>query len=890
VRVWDPSLGASYLTPASELVPIHAAPLPDAHVIAVAAVSSRIHDAVAKNLLLSPSDVPLTPLPHQIHALRRAMASDPVRMLLADEVGLGKTIEAGLIIRELKLRGKARRVLVVAPRGLTLQWVAEMRAHFGEEFELVMPSEVLARHGSSRAGTLWHRHDQVVTSMDAIKPIASRAGWTEKQVEAYNRDRFRAVVEAGWDLIVVDEAHRLAGASEGVARYELARELAKASPHLLLLSATPHNGDTEAFHRLISLLDERAFPSVEAVTRERVSPYVVRTEKRTAVDLDGRPLFVPRFTRPVRVSWGEGHEAEKALYEAVTEYVREGYARALRERSYGAGFLMVLFQRLVTSSTRAIRRALERRLEVISGEMLSRQQQLLLEEEYDEMIHLVGSMQGERSEVEGLIELARVAEAAGLNAKAEALLDLLVEVERQELDPDLKVLVFTEFTATQEMLRELLESVGYSVVTLNGMMDLDERLRVQREFAGDARVLISTDAGGEGLNLQFCHVVVNYDLPWNPMRIEQRIGRVDRIGQKKPVRAFNMLLESSIEHRVQELLEIKLQQILDDLGVDKLSDVLDSGEATADFERLYVDSLLDPGHLEARVEEFAQEVGRRARATREGSMLLSSESDASREHLYSVEHTLPRWVEALTVHAALGGGGEVVRRARWYEIYWPDGERWPRVLFDRSGAEEVEGAQVVSLVNDRIQGVLRREHVQVPGQPVAQLRIRGLPPGVGGFWSLWKLEVVAGPRRYRRYLPLFLHDDGRWLLPSARRIWDLLCLPDTKIEVTDVLPPEHTGYCWELMSDVAREHAASLLAEVEKEHEIWLARERDNLETYRRARHKTLMSVGLETVRQHRQAMLERELGRLQAELEEASNLLCELDAVLLLRVEAEDD
>src|SRR5690606_17633515 len=191
-------------------------------------------------------------------------------------------------------------------------------------------------------------------------------------------------------------------------------------------------------------------------------------------------------------------------------------------------------------------------------------------------------------------------------------------------DPTLKVLIFTEFVPTQVMLIEFLERRGFTVVSLNGAMDLDERRQAQRRFATDAQIMISTDAGGEGLNLQFCHVIVNYDLPWNPMKLEQRIGRVDRIGQKHVVRALNFALEDTVELRVREVLEEKLQRILEEFGVDKLSDVLDSEEGGVDIEQLYGGAVLSPEEAEARAGALAESIRARARSAREGSAVLGA--------------------------------------------------------------------------------------------------------------------------------------------------------------------------------------------------------------------------------------------------------------------------
>ena len=201
----------------------------------------------------------------------------------------------------------------------------------------------------------------------------------------------------------------------------------------------------------------------------------------------------------------------------------------------------------------------------------------------------------EKAEVDLLLNLARETEAQGTDAKAEALLELIYKLQQEENDPALKVLVFTEFVPTQAMLAGFLESRGFSVALLNGSMDLDARTKAQQAFARDVRVLISTDAGGEGLNLQFCHVVVNFDMPWNPMRLEQRIGRVDRIGQRHVVRAINFVLEDTVEHRVRQVLEEKLAVIAEEFGVDKASDVMDSVEAEPIFDELFVHGPAGPG-------------------------------------------------------------------------------------------------------------------------------------------------------------------------------------------------------------------------------------------------------------------------------------------------------
>ena len=544
-------------------------------------------------------------LPHQLATLERALSLDPVRLALCDEVGLGKTITSGAIFAEMKARGRLRRVVVVAPKSVQLQWVAEMSDRFREEFLRVGPGGFPMDAGVNP----WRAFDQIVCSLDAVKPLRRRAGWTPQQVAAYNTERFRALVEAGWDLVVIDEAHHVAGSSESVARHQLAVELAGTAPHVLLLSATPHSGKTDGFRRLLGLLDG-GFLHGREITRRTVAPLVARTEKRSAVDHHGMPLFQERYTE-LRVVPYDDRQVERDLYHRITEYVRHGWDAARRDGRSAAAFLVLLMQRLVSSSTAAILAALERRAAALGqpGDQLTlfsapdEWDEMVGEEQFAQLDRFVGpAWDSERAELETLLHLARSAHAAGADAKTRAFLELLGELRRRERDPDVKVLVFTEFVPTQDMLLDVLDAAGVPAVAINGSMSLSERAIAQQSFRDDAQVLVSTDAGGEGINLQFAHVVVNWDLPWSPSRLEQRIGRVDRIGQTHTVRAYNLVCENSVEARVLEVLDEKLTIILDELGADKRSDVLESASRHADA--LWTTAVVEPERLDDQSEEF----------------------------------------------------------------------------------------------------------------------------------------------------------------------------------------------------------------------------------------------------------------------------------------------
>jgi superfamily II DNA or RNA helicase len=779
--------------------------------IVYVASAARVADALTQDVLLAPIESSVIPLPHQIKALSRAIAGDRIRYLLADEVGLGKTIEAGLILRELKLRGLVKRVLVIAPKGLVTQWVGEMQLHFGETFQLVLPEDlktlrrispvsgswslVSGFEGDEEPGTRnqeptpsnpWKMFNQAIVPMDSVKPLEKRKGWTAAQVAEYNRERFEDLVSAGWDLVIVDEAHRLGGSTDQVARFKLGQGLCEAVPYFLMLSATPHQGKTDAFHRLVSLLDAQAFPDVGSVTRDRVQPYVIRTEKRHAITAEGTPLFKPRKTELAPVSWGETHRDQQLLYEAVTEYVREGYNQAMREKRSYIGFLMILMQRLVVSSTTAIRTTLERRLEALEAP----QEQLSLFPMYSEdewadldgqeqietlLITRLKALKNERVEVKLLMEAATRCMQAGADAKAEALLDWLYKLQAIEADPDLKALVFTEFVPTQQMLQQFLTERGFQVVCLNGSMDMDERKKVQEAFAEDARILISTDAGGEGLNLQFCHVVINYDIPWNPMRLEQRIGRVDRIGQTHVVRAVNFVFEDSVEHRVREVLEEKLTVIFEEFGIDKTGDVLDSAQAGQIFDDLYVDAILNPEEVDASVDKVITRLQEQTRDTQESSSILGATEDLGpSEAQRLMAHPLPHWVERMTVSYLRAHGGKAERNRRTWNLTWPDGEELTRVVFSGKEAEQAPTARHLTLEDARIRGLAMRLPRFAPGQPVSVITIPGITDEVKGLWSLWRIGIATMDWNRHRIMPLFLADGGKVFTPTARHLWDRL--------------------------------------------------------------------------------------------------------------------
>ncbi|EGW43824.1 DEAD/DEAH box helicase [Bilophila wadsworthia] len=930
-RIWLPNQDAVVRVPRSVLRPMSADLQPgiEAERIAYVAAAAKVAEVLEGSasttdghVLLAPMESNVIPLPHQIHALSRAISGDRVRYLLADEVGLGKTIEAGLVMRELKLRGLVRRILVVSPKGIATQWVAEMQTHFNEQFQLVLGEDIgtLQRlaPGVDQRNSAWSMFDQVIVSLDSVKPMDKRRGWTAERVADYNRSRFEDLITAGWDLVVVDEAHRLGGSTNQVARYKLGKGLAEAAPYVLLLSATPHQGKTDAFHRLMNLLDADAFPDLDSVSRERVAQYVIRTEKRKAIDADGKPLFKPRRTQMVPVAWESRHHLQQLLYEAVTDYVREGYNQALREKKRHIGFLMILMQRLVVSSTRAIRTTLERRLAALKeGEQQASLRMAELENSEEESESLdaemaelydmdgqelldellkshVSALQCEGSQVETLLDAAVRCEQGGPDAKAEALIDWIYELQAEEDEPDLKVLIFTEFVPTQQMLKGFLEARGISVVTLNGSMDMEERKQAQDAFCKSHRVLVSTDAGGEGLNLQFAHVIINYDLPWNPMRLEQRIGRVDRIGQPKTVRAINFVFKDSVEFRVREVLEQKLAVIFNEFGIDKTGDVLDSTQAGEMFEDMFASAILNPDGIETSVNHTVARLRNEIQQVRETSAIygISDEPDVqAAERLRS--HPLPHWVERMTVGYLNSHGGAASRKRSWWELNWPDGQEYRKAVFNAREADRLTNATLLNLENNRVRGLALNLPQIAAGQPLPCVSVGGLPASISGLWGLFEIRLQAGmyqktqllhiPMVRRGYVSVFLSEEGKLFLPTARHIWDMLQTAEVQVQTT--IGQNDSIIVYERLQEAAEHAGQDMFDALQQAHLASVAREEERGIVSFASRRKAIERVGLPEVRQFRLSSCDADESEWRSELQSARQIVPEIRPLLMLRI-----
>ncbi len=930
-RVWLPSSDAVVKVPRESLKPIGLDLDPGiekariVYIASAARVADVLENYVVKEegpVLLAPMDSKVIPLPHQIHALSRAIRHDRVRYLLADEVGLGKTIEAGLILRELKLRGLVRRTLVVSPKGIATQWVSEMETHFNERFEMILGEDLktLQRISNSKntpesfiAATPWTLFDQVVVSLDSVKPMDRRQGWSKEKIDDYNSSRFEDLVTAGWDLVIVDEAHRLGGSTDQVARYKLGKGLSEAAPYLLLLSATPHQGKTDAFHRLVTLLDETSFPDIDSVTRERVAPFVIRTEKRNAVDANGDPLFKLRQTQMFPVRWESLHGLQQRLYEAVTDYVRHGYNQAVLEENRAIGFLMILMQRLVVSSTRAIRSTLEKRLAILQNRVttLERMDQSSFPEMDLEIVHemdaqalldeLISSrmtaLENEADQVTLLLKSARESEQTGPDAKAESLMDWIYQLQSEENESDLKLLIFTEFIPTQMMLKEFLEARGISVSLLNGSMDMGGRKQAQEAFRDNTRVLVSTDAGGEGLNLQFCHVIINYDLPWNPMKIEQRIGRVDRIGQSKTVRAINFVFEDSVEFRVREVLEEKLSVIHQELGIDKTGDILDSARAGEIFEDIFTAAILNPDAIDATLDQSLARLKHQMDEIREASGIYSISDPVDIHAAQRLRgHPLPFWIETMVLSYLAAHGGSATRKRSWWDLSWPDQSEHKQVVFHSKDAVQYSGTALLNLEDPKVKGIALQIPPVVKSSPIACVSIASLPKELEGIWGLVEIRISAFtfsqnsqlriPTLRKGFISLFSTPQGKVYLPTARHIWE--ALSQEALIFKGVLSPESSVDLFEQIEKIAETYGQELFNTLGQDHRMALEKETLRGETFFNSRQKAIERVGLPEVRQYRHKRLNLERSAWQKALATAARIIPEIRPILLLNIEKE--
>lgn len=856
-----------------------------AHEIAFKAIASKIRNDVFQQSMLAPIESNVIPLPHQILALEKIMSGQFLRFLIADEVGMGKTIEAGLVLKELKLRDVVKRTLAIVTKTAMLQWKQEMKRHFNETFHIYdtdyinVLTHTFSRLEADNEINIWAQHNQLIVSMDSLKPIEHRQGWSKEKVEEYNRYRIQSVLEAGFDLLIIDECHKVGGSTPWVGRFRMADILCNAIPNVLLLSATPHRGKSDHFRRLLQLLDADAFSGEGMPPIPELEPYVIRTEKRQAIDYDGKELFNIRRTSKIDVPYDPiKHAKQIDLYDAVSEYVVNGFNLAQQTKNTSYGFVMLLFQRLISSSTQAILDAMQKRANRLESEKqdypidnISKKFEQMdlfdqLEFDYEQNVIAVieetqANYETELEILKGLIRNAKDCLITETDAKVEFLLEKLTTLKRSENNPDVKFIIFTEFTSTQAMLKKVLDEIGgYICEVINGSMDFDHRMIALKNFKETAQILISTDAAGESLNMQFAHIVVNYDMPWNPMIVEQRIGRVDRIGQKHEVKAFNLLLDNSIDKRVYEIVETKLNQIMEELGIDKTSDVLDSTLERESINKLYLTSLLNPSQFEQESTSWLEDIKQKLLNyhSTEGALPTLNSNEIKADKVDTIKHSpIPKWLENLTKNYLRSRDIEFETLLNGLKFSFP-GIQENIYSFDIKDSLDNPILEPLSLQHEIIRSILSEAVPYTESQvvPLIKLTKDKTEPGI---WSIWHLEVKNRLESHNMIQPIFISSEGDSFPAYAHDIWSLLIQGDHLFECAGTMNPQDSKALFRSITSTAEEILLPKYTEIEQKMNANIVRIQHNKERAFAFQEKQMNRIGIENIRQSRLQKLYKE-------------------------------
>ena len=707
-------------------------------------------------------------LPHQILLIHDMVKMQRRRLLVADEVGLGKTIETGMVIRELVARGEAKRVLIIAPAGLTKNWQNELRDCFRLDFE------ILGIDFQDFAPASWENKSHIIASIDTLKRPA-------RMERVLNSPRF--------DLIIVDEAHHVSRIRYGkkqqvTMNYRLLEGLRGHTRDLLLLSATPHQGDNFQFWSLINLLDDQLFDSPQALLTHRslLNRVMIRRTKREVTDARGNPLFV---RRQVNSEVFEPALREQRFYEQLTEYLRTGYEAAgifrpgrTTSAQRAIGFVMTAFQKMMSSSPRAIKQALRRRLLVLlvrdqialerrrrtdfdtnlpvqivrlQDEMRLLAREIVMttsvvisdaeadtyiaqvrqrvvrklgdgdeetawsldaDEEGDEGVYADAEIPNETAKVRELIRLV----PEGTDRKFDRLLAVITHL--RAVNAGERFIIFTQYRETLEFLCiELARIFGeLKIVTIKGG-PLDDKIEAAERFWDEngAKFLISTSAGGEGINLQCGRILFNYDLPWNPMAVEQRIGRIHRYGQKEVSQVYNLVAKDTVEERIYALLTDKLQSIAQAIGKtdpqtgepleDFRTEILGFLGANPNYHQLFKQALIDRDYR--RTEHQIEEMMKQAQDARTALMQLSQDlTHFNLEHYRRI--TGPFNLAQLGIwcrEAIIRLGGSVLPSGDFWQILTPEclnsypkvSRRYEAVTFDRELATRKRKAELFGI-------------------------------------------------------------------------------------------------------------------------------------------------------------------------------------------------
>lgn len=776
-------------------------------------------------------------LPHQVVLTHRIATASPRRYLIADEVGLGKTIEAALILRELASRGELNRALMVVPAGLVNNWHRELNEVFNLDFE------VFGSEGdiTDRKTNAFAKHDRLIASIDTLK----------------RPTRIKRLLDAPrWDLVVFDEAHHLTAHRAGgkvrkTENYKLAEALKDHSRDLILLSATPHQGNHFQFWMLAQLLNPTLFGSPEDMleNRHRLNTVMFRRTKADACQPDGSPLFA---RRGVHTESFLMNQEERLFYEKLREYLEDGFDLARRQGGQGRalGFLMAIFQKIAASSFAAVRRTLKRRLlmltlheallrdkelDIEGRERLTDEARALIHEEFglphdsigrsevdrvlaDLKYRLVKKLDAEALEMasdpygseysathaeeaaSAVVELHLPEERLRIGdllkvfpqqreTKAQKLLDGLGYLWRQNASE--KIVIFATYLGTVDLIAREIEQAypGQGVVVLRGG-DHGAKLAAERKFRlkGGPRVLVCTAAGREGLNLQFARILFNFDLPWNPMDVEQRIGRIHRYGQNHTAQVYNLVLSDTIEGRIFLMLDEKLTEIartvgkVDDQGnvaEDLRAQILGQLSERLNYDRLYQEALSDPELKRTQVElEAALSNSREARqVVFDLFQDLEGFSLDDYKPFSDVSSSLDRLVRFLSAAVVDRQLRLVKIDEDSYDLMTVDGARRVRFTLSRDTATSSDNVELMGLDHPLIQEELGRWR-SVPPEDIGIAVSGDVDAPV--VLSLWMVEASAGNGERRIFVqPIAVKPDGTRVPAVERRAEQYLQAPVT---------------------------------------------------------------------------------------------------------------
>ena len=748
----------------------------------------------------------IDPLPFQIEAVYGYILRLPkIRFLIADDPGAGKTIMAGLVIKELKLRKIAKRILLVVPGHLKDQWKREMWEKFQENFFEVNRNTFNALFGENP----WKRENQIITSIDFAK----------------REDILPSLTSVNWDLVVVDEAHKMAAYRynnqlKKTERYRLGEILSRTTDHLLFLTATPHKGDPENFRLFLDLLSPGFFATkqlIEESLQNRDNPLFIRRMKEDMKDFEGKPIFTRRFAKTIKFRLSE---KEAILYNKLSEYVVSQYNLALQAtEKRNIAFALLILQRRMASSVYALLKSLQRRRkrleELLKEPEVSFKPLPLIrwreiedysekerweEERKWETLSIAENKEELQKEISTLQDLEEMCNTI-LQEESEIKLSKLKEVV-QGLKNE-KILIFTESKDTLDYLVQKIREWGYSVNYIHGGMNLEERIEAEKIFKHQTQIMVATEAAGEGINLQFCHLMINYDIPWNPNRLEQRMGRIHRYGQQKDVYIFNLVAENTREGKVLARMFDKLEEIRNALGSDKVFDVIGEIFFEKDLYRLIVEAVSRAKTMEeilAELDEIEvdEEYIQKIKETLIGESLATRQIDYTRIKELAQKakeyRLIPEYIEEFFKKALQKAGGDVSLREDGflrvkvpYEIKsitnQPDFKRtygtclkeYPKITFDKETAFMHPEAEFVSFGHPLFEALLE----WVKKKYFAQLQKGAVFEDPSGRLNgtLWFFEVEikdgGGKTADKRLVAILDSDEGLNEINPAI-LWDLV--------------------------------------------------------------------------------------------------------------------